>query len=278
MSNFPENNYTVRYLRIDTVEVYSSRDTYLSGPYIIYIIMPVSFSTHCLSSLTLDEALVQLAPHTSNVEVMNDGRHYIEDAETLLSHSFTYSIHAPARSVNIASVLEPIRRASTEIICDSIELAVSADAKTVVFHPGYYAFTEEYDKAVSSLKKSLAAISEYAEDAGVACCVENMGNWGYFFLKDTADVPLIGDTPFCLDIGHANECATLEAFLDVPFLHIHVHDNDGKSDAHAALGEGNIDVASVAEAIKRFGVECPVIECATLEASLASAKVLEELL
>ena len=158
MSNFPENNYTVRDLLIDTVEVYSSRDTYLSGPYIIYIIMPVSFSTHCLSSLTLDEALVQLAPHTSCVEVMNDGRHYIEDAEPLLSHSFTYSIHAPARSVNIASVLEPIRRASTEIICDSIELAVSADAKTVVFHPGYYAFTEEYDKAVSSLKKSLAAI------------------------------------------------------------------------------------------------------------------------
>ena len=57
-----------------------------------------------------------------------------------------------------------------------------------------------------------------------------------------------------------------------------MHDNDGKSDAHAALGEGNIDAASVAEAIKRFGVECPVIECATLEASIASAKVLEELL
>lgn len=240
--------------------------------------MPVSFSTHCLSSMTLDEALAVLAKHTSNVEVMNDGRHYIEDAEPLLSHSFTYSIHAPARSVNIASVLEPIRRASTEIICDSIELAVAANAKTVVFHPGYYAFTEEYDKAVSSLKMSLEMINEYAEDAGVVCCVENMGNWGYFFLKDTGDVPLIRDTPFCLDIGHANECGTLEGFLDVPFSHIHVHDNDGKSDAHAALGEGNIDVQKVAEAIKRFGVECPVIECAALEASLASAKVLEGLL
>ena len=61
-------------------------------------------------------------------------------------------------------------------------------------------------------------------------------------------------------------------------MHIHVHDNDGKSDSHAALGEGNIDTLKVAEAILRFGVECPVIECATLEASLASAKVLEGLL
>ncbi|MBQ4135258.1 MAG: sugar phosphate isomerase/epimerase [Methanocorpusculum sp.] len=240
--------------------------------------MPLSISTHCLSSLTLDEALETLALHTSHVEVMNDGRHYIESAEPLLSHSFTYSIHAPARSVNIASVLEPIRRASEEIICDSIELAVAADAKTVVFHPGYYAFTEEYEKAVSSLKKSLEAINEYAEDAGVTACVENMGNWGYFFLKGTEDVSLISKTPFCLDIGHANECGTLDAFLDVPFMHIHVHDNDGKSDTHAALGDGNIDISKVAEAIKKFGVECPVIECGTLEASLASAKVLEELL
>jgi len=240
--------------------------------------MPLSFSTHCVSALPLDEALCTLAPHTTHVEVMNDGRHYIEDAEPLLSHSFTYSIHAPARSVNIASVLEPIRRASTEIICDSIELAVQADAKTVVFHPGYYAFTEEYGKAVSSLKQSLAAINAYAEDAGVTACVENMGNWGYFFLKDTADIPLTAGTPFCLDIGHAHECAALEAFLEVPFSHIHVHDNDGTSDAHAALGEGTIDISPVAEAIRRFKVSCPVIECASLEASLASAKVLEGLL
>ena len=240
--------------------------------------MPVSFSTHCVSTLPLDEALEALFPHTSHVELMNDGRHYIETAEPLLSHSFAYSIHAPARSVNIASVLEPMRKAAVEIICDSIELAVSANAKTVVFHPGYYAFTEEYEKAVSALQRSLSAISAYAEDAGVSACVENMGNWGYFFLKDTGDVSLIGDTPFCLDIGHANECKTLDAFLDVPFSHIHIHDNDGTSDSHAALGEGNINMTAVCEAVRRYGVSCPVIECGTLDASLASKKVLEALL
>ena len=256
----------------------SASDYFLSQCASCYTIMPLSLSTHCLSSLTLNEALEMLAGHTSHVEVMNDGRHYIEDTEPLLSHSFTYSIHAPARSVNIASVLEPIRRASTEIICDSIELAVSANAKTVVFHPGYYAFTEEYEKAVSALKTSLSAISAYAEDAGVSACVENMGNWGYFFLKDTGDVPLVGDTPFCLDIGHANECGTLDAFLNVPFSHIHIHDNDGTSDSHAALGEGNINMTAVCEAVRRYGVSCPVIECGTLDASLASKKVLEALL
>lgn len=240
--------------------------------------MPVSFSTHCVSTLPLEEALEALAPHTANVELMNDGRHYIETAEPLLSHSFAYSIHAPARSVNIASVLEPMRKAAVEIICDSIELAVSANAKTVVFHPGYYAFTEEYEKAVSALQRSLSAISAYAEDAGVSACVENMGNWGYFFLKDTGDVSLIGDTPFCLDIGHANECKTLDAFLNIPFSHIHIHDNDGTSDSHAALGEGNINMTAVCEAVRRYGVSCPVIECATLDASLASKKVLEALL
>lgn len=240
--------------------------------------MPVSFSTHCLSTHPLDEALDVLSLYTSHVELMNDGRHYTDEAEQLLSHSFTYSIHAPARGVNIASVLEPIRRASSEIICDSIELAVQTDAETVVFHPGYYAFTEEYDKAVSSLKTSLAAISAYAEDAGVQVCVENMGNWGYFFLKDTGDLPLVKGTAFCLDIGHANECGTLDAFLAVPFSHIHVHDNDGTSDSHSALGQGNILVEAVLAAIMKNGVSVPVIECASLEASLSSAKILEAFL
>lgn len=240
--------------------------------------MPLSFSTHCLSDVPLGEALATLAPITSHIEVMNDGKHYTESSEVFQSYSFKTSIHAPARGVNISSVLEPMRRAAVEIICDSIELAREVNSSMVVVHPGYYAYTSEYDKAVAALKKSLAAINAYADDAGVACSVENMGNWGYFFLKTTDDLALIDNTKFCLDIGHANECKTLNDFLEVPFAHIHVHDNNGKSDSHSALGDGTIDCLAVANAIKRCGVECPVIECATLDASLASAKTLEALL
>lgn len=236
-----------------------------------------SISTHCLSSVSLSDALAALAPHTNHVEIMNDGRHYIQDAGILHSYSFAYSIHAPARGVNLASVLEPMRRAAVEIICDSIELAAEVNAG-VVFHPGYFAFTEEHDRAVGSLRTSLQAIASYAENAGVACCVENMGNWGYFFLKSPEELPLTENVPLCLDVGHANEVGTLPEFLKVPFVHVHLHDNDGTTDSHSTVGSGTIDFARVMETVRANHIKHPVIEVGTLEGCLASRQTLENYL
>ncbi len=233
-----------------------------------------SISTHCLSSVPLDEALDTLAPHTGYVELMNDGRHYIESADPLQSHSFQYSIHAPARGVNPASVLEPMRRAAVEIICDSIELAAETNAR-VVFHPGYFAFKEEYIRAVSALHRSLAEITLYAENAGVNCTIENMGNWGYFFLKSPADLPLTDSIPLCLDVGHANECKTLDAFLSLPFCEVHLHDNDGTTDSHAAVGQGTIDFSRVMKKVCDNHIAHPVIETAALKDALSSRDALE---
>ncbi|HJJ38677.1 MAG TPA: sugar phosphate isomerase/epimerase [Methanocorpusculum sp.] len=238
----------------------------------------VSISTHCLNTLPLAEALEKLTPHTSAVEVMNDGLHYTHDVSLLAAFPYEYTIHAPARSVNIASVLEPIRRASVELIAESISLAAECGAKRVVFHPGYFTFKEEYGKAVSALKKSLVEIHAVSEETGIPCCVENMGNWGYFFLQKAEDISLVSGTDFCLDIGHAHECGTLSEFLKVPFVQIHVHDNDGTSDTHLALGKGTIDIAAVAEAVRRNKIVSPIAECATLDDALATKRILENVL
>ena len=240
--------------------------------------LDVSISTNCLIDRPLDEALSLLAPHTSAVELMNDGLHYGKDSALLSSYSYTYTVHAPARSVNIASVLEPIRRASVELVCESLSLAAACNAERVVFHPGYYTFAEEYLKAVSALSESLSEIRRFSQECGIPCCVENMGNWGYFFLKEPLDLELVSGTDFCLDIGHANECGVLDAFLGVPFSAVHVHDNDGTSDAHMALGAGTIDVPSVISAIKRNHIASPVAECGSLEEAVSTKKLLEELL
>ncbi|MDO5847073.1 MAG: sugar phosphate isomerase/epimerase family protein [Methanocorpusculum sp.] len=238
----------------------------------------VSISTHALAQRPPEEALEELASRTSAVELMNDGLHYTTDAALLSSFSFRYSIHAPARSVNISSVLEPIRRASVELVEESLELAAECNASHVVFHPGYYTFKEEYEKSVSALKQSLKEINRFAEETGVICCVENMGNWGYFFLKSPDDLELTDGTGFCLDIGHANECGNLYEFLKHPFSAVHVHDNDGTSDAHLGLGKGNIDVQAVVNAIKQNHITSPVAECAALEAAVETKVLLEKLL
>ncbi|HJJ36011.1 MAG TPA: sugar phosphate isomerase/epimerase [Methanocorpusculum sp.] len=236
----------------------------------------VSLSSFCLISRPLADALDTLTEHTQAVELFNDGRHYTNDVDLLRSYPFDYTVHAPSRSVNIASVLEPIRKASVELVCESLTLAAEIKATGVVFHPGYYTFEEEYENAVSALQRSLAEIRQFARDVNVSCCVENMGNWGYFFLQKPADIPLIGSTDFCLDIGHANECGTLNEYLSVPFTQIHVHDNDGTSDAHLALGKGTIDIPSVIAAIQRNGDVSLISECAELEDAVATKKILEK--
>ncbi|HII98867.1 MAG TPA: hypothetical protein HA272_06355 [Methanoregula sp.] len=48
---------------------------------------------------------------------------------------------------------------------------------------------------------------------GVTFFAENMGNWPYFFLKTPDLLPLIGHTPFALDVGHANQNTCLDVFL-----------------------------------------------------------------
>ena len=47
---------------------------------------------------------------------MDDGPHFLENAEPLQSFNGHFSIHTPCRGTNFASVLEPIRRASVEVM------------------------------------------------------------------------------------------------------------------------------------------------------------------
>lgn len=238
--------------------------------------MEYSISTHCLISKPLCDALDNLAPHTKYVEIMSDGLHLLSGCESLSSYDFKYSIHSPSRGVNIASVLEPIRSASVEVVKTMFPIASEFNAP-VIIHPGYFAWEYEKDTAEASLKKSIGEIKKSAEDYGVRFFIENMGNWGYFFLKTPDDFHLLENSEFCLDVGHANEVGVLDDFLKVPFGHIHLHDNFGKKDSHFAVGEGNIDFAKVMGKIKENKVEHPVIEVETFEGALLSLERLKEL-
>ncbi len=232
-------------------------------------------STCCLSEQPLEAALEFLAPLTDTVEVMDDGLHYIESAEPLLSYNFEYFMHAPARSVNISSQLEPIRIASVEVIAHSFEIAGEVDA-SVVIHPGYYAWKQQYKRAVEQLKKSLAELRDIADECFITFFVENMPHWEYFFLKCPDELPLIGETGLALDVGHAHLNACLDKYLELPFSHAHIHDNLGIDDSHSAIGLGEINFKPVMEAVRKNNV-VPVIEVNSPEAVVTSIEALKNL-
>jgi len=230
-------------------------------------------SSFCLHQESLPEALEKLSAITSLVEIMDDGRHFVNSSDELDSFSLDYVFHAPCRSVNIASILEPIRRASVEVLGQCFSVAADVDAP-VVLHPGYFTWEEERDRALSQFRKSLSEIDSLAEEHGISYYVENMGNWNYFFLRSPDELNLLGDVDLALDVGHANLNHCLDEFLSCRIHHVHLHDNDGTDDSHSAVGEGTIDFRAVMDAVRRDRAT-PIVEVATLEGVLLSMKALE---
>ena len=65
-------------------------------------------------------------------------------------------------------------------------------------------------------------------------------------------------------------------FLRCPISHFHLHDNDGTTDAHAAVGDGTIDFSAVMAAVRRTGTR-PVIEVGSFDGVIRSIAALDAL-
>ena len=232
-------------------------------------------STFCLHDRPLDEVLEVLSGITDTVEVMNEARHTLRSHEVLESFSYSYSIHAPARGINIASLHEAVRKACVDVLIESFRVAAEVSG-TVVVHPGYFAWEVERQESLVAFKRSLSELSVAAGDLGVRYFVENMGNWEYFFIRSPEELPIIGDAGFALDVGHANLNKNLETFLGLPIGHVHLHDNRGDTDTHLAVGEGTVPFRKVMEAVRKNRA-VPIIEVATYEGTLASITALGSL-
>ena len=230
-------------------------------------------STFCLHAFPLESALEQLARITPLVEIMDDGAHFLSSADVLESYSLDYSIHAPCRSVNIASILEPIRKASVEVIGDAFRIAGEVNAP-VVIHPGYFAWQGERGAALRQFHTSVQELSTLAEETSVDFFIENMGNWDYFFLRTPDEIGITDGVALALDVGHAHLNHCLEGFLKIPARHYHLHDNDSTQDAHIAIGSGTIPFAQVLDAVRRDDV-VPIVEVATLDGVKESIQALQ---
>jgi sugar phosphate isomerase/epimerase len=230
-------------------------------------------STFCLHREPLSDALEQLSGITGLVEVMDDGPHYIANADLLENYSLAYTLHAPSRGVNIASLLEPIRRASVEVTIESFTVA-GVVGGSVVVHPGYFAWEQERPQAEKQFFKSLGELIAAAEDRSVRFFFENMGNWDYFFLRTPDELALIGDSGFALDVGHANLNHCLTEFLKTRIDHVHLHDNNGDKDTHSPVGEGDIDFRAVMSSVRRDNATI-IIEVDTFDGAIASMEKLK---
>ena len=91
-------------------------------------------SRSCLLETALPEVLEYLTGH---IEVMDGDHHHLENADLLLQNSCRYTIHASLRGSNLASLPEPIRRASVDVMVSCFAIAGNVGA-LVVPHPFFF--------------------------------------------------------------------------------------------------------------------------------------------
>ena len=98
-------------------------------------------------------------------------------------------------------------------------------------------------------------------------CLENVMEPEPSFLTEiirAADDPRL---KICLDLGHANTCVSKVPAADwlsacAPYLsHVHLHNNNGDRDLHAALFDGTLDIAAL---LRQLQMQAPAATC-TLE-------------
>jgi sugar phosphate isomerase/epimerase len=103
------------------------------------------------------------------------------------------------------------------------------------------------DNDIRAARRSLEALVASARDSGVKLAVELMPNAlsTAGALADLFDGDLdLGETGTCLDLGHAHLAGAIDAAIDRlsgTILTTHVHDNNGREDAHLVPYQGTID-------------------------------------
>jgi sugar phosphate isomerase/epimerase len=199
--------------------------------------------------LPLEEALRCLRQWTDRIEILSDGLHDLfYHQSTCVCVDACYSVHVPGADVNLASTNERVRRTGILVIGDLCEICDTIDASTLVVHPGYSAWAQTRSESYSALQRSLDDLAVLQASYRVQIAPENMGSWEccHFRSPELLSELRDRDLGYTLDIGHAHLNQNLHAFLEeYPPVHIHVHDNWGEVDDHAACGTGSVDFHSV---------------------------------
>lgn len=234
-------------------------------------------STNCGMGFPLADVVMRLSEICDLVEIQCDAKHSLFFHEDVCrDFDLRYTIHAPTGDGNIAVPFESMRRASVAVIRETAEIGDRIGAETLVIHPGFCLQPEEWDAATAGMLRSFAELGRMQEEFSVRFAVENLGSWDCCMFKTPELLETIRECglSFVLDVGHANLTGTLAEFLAMRPDHLHLHDNCGVWDEHAACGSGTIDFSSVLAAA---GSATMIVEVMRFEDVARSLSFLEGL-
>ncbi|HJJ89319.1 MAG TPA: TIM barrel protein [Methanocorpusculum sp.] len=229
-------------------------------------------STSCLLEEPLSDALMLLSDICDLVEIQCDARHSLFLYENVCKEfDLRYTLHAPSGDGNIASVFEPIRQASLEVIRETAEIGTRIDAEMLVIHPGFCLFPDDRDASTAALLLSFDELGEMQRENSIRFSVENLGFWESCMFQKPDLLVYIRECglSFVLDVDHVNLTQTLVPCLLAKPDHLHLHDNRGTLDEHTACGSGTIDFSQVIAAAGSATMIVEVMHFGDVERSLS---------
>jgi sugar phosphate isomerase/epimerase len=202
------------------------------------------------------------------MDVIDDA--LIERLRELGEEGVAYTVHAPFRDLNIASLNRGAYDAARQDMMHAVIIADRVGATVVNVHPGIHGyFPAQYWPEMKRMEREVyEELSDYGSPRGIRIVAENLiktnvhfeDTWtldGIITLHDEWRGELKG---VCLDTGHAQQAghdvASAVRRLGPRIKHIHMQDNHGGPiDEHLPIGHGTIDWPSVFEALDEVGYE-----------------------
>ena len=154
------------------------------------------------------------------------------------------SLHAPIGDTDPASPSHEVWDATALSLEHAVETAEALGIRRLVIHPHSVEkrTEQEHETGINLFADRLSTVKRTARRHGVSLYIENLP--GGAFGGPSRRLLSLDHSQFCLDLGHAHIGGELPDVIDAfgPALGmLHIHDNDGESDAHLCPGRGSID-------------------------------------
>ncbi len=174
--------------------------------------------------------------------------------QTVLGNISPRSFHGPFGDLFPGSFDTMVRDLARYRCLGAASIASRLGATHLVLHHGY---TPKTSLPSMWLKRSIQFWSRFLEEIpdSISIHLENHLEQDASLQSDLISAVDNKRLDVCLDIGHAHCCSEQTPVQWIEKLrdkigYVHLHDNHGQKDEHLALGEGNIPMVDVCEALK----------------------------
>lgn len=175
------------------------------------------------------------------------------------------TMHAQFSDLNVASLDKEIKKISEKRYFQSLELAKSINASTLLFHTNkkstkHLGAQKKFDEAFLNFWKFF--IKEI-EKTKLTAVLENVHERTPDFIRNVIKEINSPKLKASLDVGHVNVYSEIDIEIWLNeykniLHHMHLHNNFGDDDSHFAINKGNLDYKKIINTLKHNNLE-PII-------------------